>query len=128
MPGRIAELLEMGAYYDELTEDEKNAYCTYYGTDRETLEEVSGLLLGTLHFKLERSIKATTEAQFRECVREAEGSIQALQAEYNAPEARARREAGYKDLQRAGALRKAAFDRGEDMSKYPLPWKGTADE
>ena len=121
--GRIAELLSRGAYYDECTDEEKNAYCAYYGTEREALEEVNGFILGTLHFQLERKPKPPTEAQFRERVREVEELVQAMTDEYNTPEAKAKREAEYQELQRIGAQRKAAYDRGESMDAYPLPWE-----
>ena len=126
MLGRIAELLANGAYYDELTGEEKNAYCDYYGIERQALEELNGYVLGSLHFKLERRPAPPTETQFRANVREAEAIINGFKDEYNAQEARAKREAQYKEMQRAGALRKAAFYRGEDMSKYPLPWERAA--
>lgn len=121
--GIVAGLLSRGAFYDECTDEEKNAYCAYYGTEREALEEVNGFILGTLHFQLERKPKPPTEAQFRERVREVEALVQAMTDEYNAPEARAKREADYQELQRIGAQRKAAYDRGEPMSNYPLPWE-----
>lgn len=121
--GIVAGLLSRGAYYDECTDEEKNAYCAYYGTEREALEEVNGFILGTLHFQLERKPKPPTEAQFRERVREVEELVQAMTDEYNTPEARAKREAEYQELQRIGAQRKAAYDRGESMDAYPLPWE-----
>ena len=125
--GRIAELLSRGAYYDECTDEEKNAYCAYYGTEREALEEVNGFILGTLHFRLERKPKPPTEAQFRERVREVEALVQAMTDEYNTPEAKAKREADYQELQEIGRKRKAAYDRGEGMDAYPLPWERTAE-
>ena len=54
--------------------------------------------------------------------------MQAVTDEYNAPEAKAKREAEYLELQKVGAQRKAAFERGEDFTKYPLPWERTAEE
>ena len=121
--GIVAGLLSRGAYYDECTDEEKNAYCAYYGTEREALEEVNGFILGTLHFQLERKPKPPTEAQFRERVREVEELVQAMTDEYNSPEAKAKREAEYQEMHRIGALRKAAYDRGEPMDAYPLPWE-----
>lgn len=105
--GIVAGLLSRGAYYDECTDEEKNAYCAYYGTEREALEEVNGFILGTLHFQLERKPKPPTEAQFRERVREVEELVQAMTDEYNAPEARAKREAEYQELQRIAKNRGA---------------------
>lgn len=126
--GIVAAAINRGAFYDECTDEEKNAYCAYYGTERQALEEVNGFILGSLHFKLERKPKPPTEAQFRERVREVEELVQAMTDEYNTPEAKAKREEEYQELQRIGAQRAAAFQRGEDMSKYPLPWERTAKE
>lgn len=121
--GIVAAAISRGAFYDELTDEEKNAYCAYHGTERHALEEVNGYILGTLHFPVERKEKPLTEAQFRERVEEVEALVNAYKDEYNAPEARAKREAEYQELQRIGAQRKAAYDRGEPMSNYPLPWE-----
>ena len=119
----IAKMLENGAYYDELTDNEKNVYCAYYGIDRQDLEALNGYVLGNLHFKIERRPGKITETQFRDNVRETEALVNGFKREYNAPEARAKREAERQELQKIGALRKAAFYRGEDMNKYPLPWE-----
>ena len=122
----IAKMLENGAYYDELTDNEKNVYCAYYGIDRQDLEALNGYVLGNLHFKIERRPGKITETQFRDNVREVEAIVSGFKHEYNAPEARARRKEIYEQAQAAGALRKAAFYRGEDMNKYPLPWGSAA--
>lgn len=119
----VAGAIDRKAYYDELTEEEKNAYCAYYGTEREALEEVNRYILGTLHFQVERKAEKLTETQFRERVREVEEIMQGMIAEYNAPEEKAKRETEYQELQEIGALRKAAFERGESMNNYPLPWE-----
>lgn len=121
--GRIAELIAQGAYYDELTDEEKNAYCDYLGSERDAMEAVETMVTGTLHFPVKRKEKPLTEAQFRERVREVEEIVQGFVEEYNSPEAKADRERKYQELQRIGEQRKAAYDRGEDMSKYPLPWE-----
>ena len=121
--GRIAELIAQGAYYDELTDEEKNAYCDYLGSERDAMEAVETMVTGTLHFPVKRKEKPLTEAQFRERVREVEDIVNGYIEEYNAPEARAKREAEYQEMHRIGALRKAAYDRGEPMEKYPLPWE-----
>ena len=121
--GLVAEAIARGAFYDELTDEEKNAYCEYHGTEREALEKVNGFILGTLHFPVERKEKPLTEAQFRERVQEVEGYMQAAIEEYNAPEAKAKREAEYQEVQEIGRKRAAAFQRGESMDAYPLPWE-----
>lgn len=121
--GIVAAAISRGAFYDELTDEEKNAYCAYLGSERHALEEVNGFILGTLHFPVERKEKPLTEAQFRERVEEVEALVMGYKDEYNAPEARAKREAEYQEIQRIGALRAAAFQRGEPMDKYPLPWE-----
>lgn len=121
--GLVAEAIARGAFYDELTDKEKNAYCEYHGTEREALEKIHGYILGSLHFPVERKEKPLTEAQFRERVEEVEALVNAYTDEYNTPEAKAKREAEYKELQKIGAKRAAAFQRGEDFTIYPLPWE-----
>ena len=121
--GRIAELIAQGAYYDELTDEEKTAYCDYLGTEREAFETVHGYIMGSLHIPIEKKPKPLTEAQFRERVREVEEIMQGFIEEYNSPEAKAERERQYQELKEIGAKRAAAYERGEPMSNYPLPWE-----
>ena len=94
--GRIAELIAQGAYYDELADEEKNAYCAYIGTERQALEEING------YIPVERKEKPITEAQFRERVREVEGIVHGFIEEYNTPEAAAQRERQYQELTKRG--------------------------
>ncbi len=93
--GRLAELIDAGVYYDELTDDEKNAYCRYQKCEREALETLNGYILGNLHFQLERRPKPPTEEEFRANVREIEEAVEEYKRQYNTPEARAKREAEY---------------------------------
>lgn len=120
---RIAELLDRGAYYDELTEEEKFLYCNYYGCDREAWEDINSYLHGNLHFKIERKPRPLTDKEFRERVREVQAYVEEAIEEYNSPEEKAKREAEYRELKRIGELRKAAYLGGEDMDQYPLPWE-----
>ena len=60
---------------------------------------------------------------FKEAQKEVEAIVSAKVAEYNSPEAKARRQAEYEELCRVGELRHQAFLRGEDPDKYPLPWE-----
>ena len=120
----IAGLIARGAYYDELTDEEKNAYCLYIGnSDREGFESILDYFHSGLHFRIEPKPKPATEAQFRENIREVEAIMQGYIDEYNRPEAKAKREQEYQELQKIGELRKAAFDRGEKWDAYPLPWE-----
>ena len=49
----LLDRLEAGAFYDELTEKEKDLYAEYWGTDRETLETVEGMVFhDSLHFRI----------------------------------------------------------------------------
>lgn len=121
--GIVAAAINRGAFYDELTDEEKNAYCGYLGTEREALETVHGYILGTLHFKVERKPKPPTPEEHRARVREVEAYFEELRDEYNAPEAKAEREREYQEMKRIGAQRKAAFERGEPWDAYPLPWE-----
>ena len=131
--GRIAELLHQGAYYDELTDEEREAYKAYKESLGGVADDIAGAELEKMlmdkpekeayHFPLTRRRKPPTPEEHAQRVREVEAYMQELTDEYNAPEARAKREAEYQEMHRIGALRAAAFQRGEDMDKYPLPWE-----
>lgn len=120
---RIAALLDRGAYYDELTDEEKIAYCEYRDTERDALEKINSLFLGTLHFQLEKRPKPPTREERRQIAEEVEAIARKYEEEYNRPEAKAKREAEYQEILRIGEQRRAAFMRGEDMDNYPLPWE-----
>ena len=82
--GRLAELIASAAYYDDLTDDNKNAYCDYYGYERGVMENLSYAVMGNLHFQLRRKPKLPTDAEFRENVREVERIMDEIIGEYNA--------------------------------------------
>lgn len=136
--GRIAILLNRGAFYDELTDEEKEAYKQYKESIGGVADDIAGAELEIMffnktkeeayHFPLTRRRRPPTPEEHAERVREVEAYMQAVTDEYNAPEAKAKREAEYLELQKVGAQRKAAFERGEDFTKYPLPWERTAEE
>lgn len=65
------------------------------------------------------------EALFKETVKEVETIVQGYKDKYNTAEARAKREKEYQELQEIGAKRAAAFQKGEPLSNYPLPWEKT---
>ena len=131
--GRIAELISRGAFYDELTPEEREAYKDYKESLGGVADDIAGAELEKMlmdkpekeayHFPLTRRRKPPTPEEHAQRVREVEAYMQEITDEYNAPEARAKREAEYQELQRIGALRMAAFERGEPMDTYPLPWE-----
>ena len=136
---RIAELLAKGAYYSELTEEERQAYKRYKESGGGVADDIAGAELEIIfmntpkeeayNFPLTKRKRPPTPEEHAQRVREIEEIMQECSDEYNAPEARAKREAEYQELQRIGAQRAAAYSRGEPMSKYPLPWeKKGADE
>lgn len=72
---------------------------------------------------LERKNQTENEgARFLRALKEVEAWFEGCKAAYNSPEAIRGREEAYKESQKTGLLRKAAFYRGESMSDYPLPW------
>ena len=121
--GIVGELIRRKAYYDELTDEEKNAYCDYLDIEREALETVEQAVTGTLHFKVKRKPKPPTKEELREAVREVEDAVQGYIDEYNSPEAKAKRQADFMELQTIRKQRRAAEERGEDVNQYPLPWE-----
>lgn len=73
---------------------------------------------------LERDIqKIATEQNTQKTIEELEAWYRAMISKYNSTEEKAKRNREYEELQEVGRLRKLAFDRGEPMSKYPLPWE-----
>lgn len=55
---------------------------------------------------------------------ELEAWVEEAVREYNSPEAKAKRQAEYEELQRIGELRRQDFECGRDMDKcHPLPWQ-----
>lgn len=48
----VLDLIKQGAYYDELTAEQKEMYCAYWNTGLEAMETVEAFLNGSLHFKL----------------------------------------------------------------------------
>lgn len=122
--GRLAELIAQGAYYDELTDEEKDAYCSYREFNREAMEAVETMVTGTLHFQVERKPRPLTEAEKKERLQWLDDYMKKATEEFNSPEAKAKREAEYQELQRLGELRRNDFYCGRDMDKeHPLPWQ-----
>ena len=74
----ILELIRAGAYYDELTEEEKELYAQHWKTDRDTLEEVNTLTLGSLHFRLTRLIPTRTIKRLNEHIQEVAEIVDSL--------------------------------------------------
>lgn len=70
--------------------------------------------------KAEKSIRAPT---LRKIMKETRELIDRIMAEYNTPEAEAKRKADYQEICRIGELRRQAYMRGEPMDQYPLPWE-----
>lgn len=91
---RLAELIAQGAYYDELTEEEKDAYCAYQGFNREAMETVEKMVKGTLHFQVERKPRPLTDAERKARAEEVEAYVMKAIEEYNRPETKAKQEGG----------------------------------
>lgn len=112
---RLRDRLNAGAYYDELTDLEKELYAQYRGTNREALEQVEKLFDEALHFRIERRTTPDNEAPFK--------WLDEAFEEYNKPEREEQRRKEYEELQRLGELRREDFYHGRDMDKeHPLPW------
>lgn len=129
----IVELIRKGTCYNELTEVQRERYKMYRESLGGVADDIAAAELDIMfnetpkeqayNFKLSTRKRPLTEAQFRERVEEVEALMQQAIEEYNSPEAKAERQREYEELQRIGAQRAAAFNRGEDFSKYPLPWE-----
>lgn len=53
--GEIIALIRQGAYYDELTDEQRQQYALYKGVSHKAIEDVELAVNGTLHFPLERN-------------------------------------------------------------------------
>lgn len=93
----VLRLIKQGAYYDELTDEEKYNYCEYQGTDKETMETIEMYLNKTLHFKLEKKPKPPTKEEFERNRKEIEEYMDECIKEFNSPEAVAEREREYQE-------------------------------
>ena len=122
----VAEIIQAGRYYDELTIPEQDEVIAYYGTDRDTFETVHGGIFNnySLHFQIERRKPVPrTKAELEKAHEAIRAAFDEIAAEYNSPEAIAQREAEYQELQRLGELRRMDCLCGRDMDKeHPLPW------
>lgn len=79
---RVAALIAAGAYYDELTDEEKDLYCKYKQVERAIFEEVEDAVTGTLHQHLERNTRGTMTAAGRErIIHEIEALIDTIENE-----------------------------------------------
>ncbi len=76
---RILKLIRAGAYYDELTDEEKDLYAQHWKTDREVLEEVNTQVVGSLHFRLTRLVPTRTIKRLNEHIQEVEEMVNSLE-------------------------------------------------
>ena len=123
----VLQLIDSGKYYDELTEEEKAAYCRYRGFDAgfEALNAAYAAYMGIdpaeVRTKLERNPTPEEQIAMRE---ELDRWVQEEVERYNSPEEVAKRKAWYEEVQRIGELRRMDCLCGRDMDKcHPLPWQ-----
>lgn len=91
----LRERMEAGAYYDELTEREKDLYAQHWKTDREILETMhKAIYSGSLHFRIERLIPPRNKAEKEAQQAELTEIMERITAEHNSLEAKAQREKG----------------------------------
>ena len=92
----IIRLIKQGAFYDDLSEEQKDLYCQYKECNREAMETVRKMVLetegkedpeGYLHFKLSYKEKEPTPEEFERTRKEVEQLVLAaeedLQEEMN---------------------------------------------
>jgi len=71
----ILQLIKSGAFYDELTIEQKDDYCRYLNTDRITFEEVHLFVLESLHVRLEERPKPPTPEEMKQRIEEVEAYL-----------------------------------------------------
>ncbi len=121
----VLDLIASGVCYEDLSDEEKNAYCRYRGFDRIGLEEMHKVfaeMTGTeVRTELERNPTPAEQKQMRA---DLERWVQESEEEYNSPEAVAQRQKEYEELQKIGELRRMDFMCGRNMDEcHPLPWQ-----
>lgn len=109
--GQIAAKLAKGGYYDDLTDEEKTAYCEYLGADREAWEAVTMMIYDTLHIQIERKQRPPTPEEHAANIAAVEAFIKEAEEAYNSPEAAAERERQYNELQEEARQRRAMHNR-----------------
>ena len=67
----IIALIGRHAFFDEITDHERERYCCYVGIDRRIFEEVSQAVAGNLHVQL-RQIEPPTPDELRSVIEELE--------------------------------------------------------
>lgn len=129
----VLKLIASGVCYEDLSDEDKDAYCRYRGFDREGMEavhaafaEVKGISPEELHTELERR---PTPEECKAMRADVERWVQEEVERFNSPEEVAKREAEYAELQKIGELRRMDFMCGRDPDVcHPLPWqRGNAD-
>lgn len=88
---RLSYLIEKGAFYDEISDEDKELYLSYAmpGIGRKAFEEVNIAVLGHNHVILEKATHKTEVTE--EDIKEVEELVFKAQDEYNSPEAEAKR-------------------------------------
>ena len=77
----LAHLIRSGAYYDELTDAEKDEYCLYCDVSRNVFETVTFTVLETLHTPLEFKKPPPTAAELEKTIQEVQEYIEELKRE-----------------------------------------------
>ena len=116
----ISEWIKAGRFYDELSDEEKALYNKYWDCNMAGLYEMFEV---EPHFELELKQPPLTDEQFRERCREIREIMQSVEDEYNSDEKQQEREEEYRKVQEIARQRQMAFERGESMDKFPLPWQ-----
>ena len=130
--GKVLEWIRQGRLYSELTDDERTAYIKYKESLGSGANDVAAAKLKIMfsipedeayRFQLTKRQRPPTPEEHAQTVKEMEMLMKEIQDEYNSPEETKKREEEYQRIQEIGRLRKQAYERGESMDKYPLPWQ-----
>ena len=131
--GKVLEWIRQGRRYNELTDEEKAAYIKYKESLGSGARDVAiaklKIMLSDLtedeafNFRLTKRERPPTPEEHAQTVKEMERLMKEIQDEYNSPEEEKKREEEYQRAREIGRLRQQAYERGESMDKYPLPWQ-----
>ena len=135
--GKVLEWIRQGRRYNELTDDEREQYKRYKESIGGVADDIAVAELKIMfsipedeayRFQLTKRQRPPTPEEHAQTVKEMEMLMKEIQDEYNSPEEVKKREAEYQRIQEIGRLRKQAYERGESMDKYPLPWQEGGEE
>lgn len=74
----IEKIIESGVTYEDLTDEQKDIYCAYKGYDREAMETVNKMVLGTINAELKKNLPPMTPEQKAQHIKKVAAEIESI--------------------------------------------------